>query len=176
MKFSQISKLISRLRFVNINYGSLFGTFLDGLGESFDSQNTSNKAKNDNSEELTPEEQEALEKKQKAYAARREYVDLLKNGSKSKMDKYTVDYFLIGKLIKNWRSKLVATRKNRYIREKVRAEQALEELEIQEARILVSETVPTVKASGDESIDWLQLLHESKYYVYLLSWIIKLYF
>ena len=40
LKFSQISKLISRLRFINVNYGSLFGVFLDGLGNSFDKENS----------------------------------------------------------------------------------------------------------------------------------------
>lgn len=36
LKFSQISKLISRLRYVDINYGKVFGTFLNGLGNAFD--------------------------------------------------------------------------------------------------------------------------------------------
>jgi hypothetical protein len=41
MKFTQISKLISRLRYINVNYGGLFGSFLDGLGENFHKENSS---------------------------------------------------------------------------------------------------------------------------------------
>jgi hypothetical protein len=36
IKFSQFSKLLSRLRYINLNYGDLFGSFLTGLGKSFD--------------------------------------------------------------------------------------------------------------------------------------------
>ena len=40
LKFSQISKLIARLRMLDINFGKIFGTFLDQLGKSFDGENT----------------------------------------------------------------------------------------------------------------------------------------
>lgn len=36
LKFSQISKLISRLRYLDINFGQVFGGFLNGLGNAFD--------------------------------------------------------------------------------------------------------------------------------------------
>ena len=36
LKFSQISKLIARHRSLNINYGNLFGKFMDGIANAFD--------------------------------------------------------------------------------------------------------------------------------------------
>jgi hypothetical protein len=66
LKFSQISKLISRLRFINVNYGSLFGMFLEGLGDTFDGKNSKTQAKA-TSKDMTPEEKEAIQKKKESY-------------------------------------------------------------------------------------------------------------
>ena len=41
LKFSQVSKLISRLRYLDLNYGALYGNILDGLGNSFDKDTSS---------------------------------------------------------------------------------------------------------------------------------------
>lgn len=38
LKFSQICKLISRIRLVDINFGKELGGFLDGMGKIFDKQ------------------------------------------------------------------------------------------------------------------------------------------
>jgi uncharacterized protein HemX len=72
LKFSQISKLISRLRMIDINYGKIFGSFLDQLGKSFDGENTG-----DNEEENL-----------KNYLKRRELISLIGNGRKGKFDIY----------------------------------------------------------------------------------------
>jgi hypothetical protein len=40
IKFSQISKLISRLRYLGINFGDVFGNYLSGLGKSYDNKLT----------------------------------------------------------------------------------------------------------------------------------------
>lgn len=39
-KFSQFQKLLSRIRYIDLNYGDMLGTFLTGMGKSFDGKLT----------------------------------------------------------------------------------------------------------------------------------------
>jgi Tfp pilus assembly protein PilP len=41
IKFSNISKLISRLWYIGINYGNVLEAYLQGLGDAYDSKMTS---------------------------------------------------------------------------------------------------------------------------------------
>ena len=43
-----------------------------------------------------------------------------------------------------------------------------------ESRLLAEEI--ELEDDGDSSIDWMQMFKELKYYIYLLSWVIKGYF
>jgi hypothetical protein len=97
LKFSQISKLISRLRYVNVNYGSIFGSFLNGLGKAFDgktSTNLDNDLKGANKEEIS--------KLINDFKMKRALIALYGNGNKGKFDTYNVDMFVLGKVQKDW--------------------------------------------------------------------------
>lgn len=113
LKFSQISKLVARLRYVNINYGALFGTFLDGLGSNFDAktsidlQRESRKLK-DTSKNSTLELQKIVE----TFKKKRAFLNFIGNGAKGKFDKYVVDSFLIGKFNKGWMDKFMIKKNN----------------------------------------------------------------
>jgi uncharacterized protein HemX len=72
LKFSQVSKLISRLRMVKINYGDIFGKFLDQLGKSFDGESKGATVK------------ESL----KLYRRKQNLIQHFGNGSKGKFDTY----------------------------------------------------------------------------------------
>lgn len=157
MKFTQISKLISRLRYVNVNYGSLFGTFLDNLANTYDkgTSETLKNAKND--EELEKLRIQILE-----YHKKKVFLELYSNGNKSKLNKFVVDLFLVGKSRKNWISKLSKTRYENHIAnikdETVR-------------RILINDS----EDDSDNSINFSVLLKELKYWIYMASWLFKIY-
>jgi hypothetical protein len=72
LKFSQISKLISRLRMIDVNFGDMFGKFLDGLGQAFDGESKGES------------EEETLRK----YKLRKKTIQLISTGKKGKFDLY----------------------------------------------------------------------------------------
>jgi hypothetical protein len=97
VKFSQFSKLLSRLRYIYLNYGDLFGSFLTGLGQSFDgkiSQEIGDDIKNKSKEEIL--------KAVKIYKQKQEYVELFSNGHKGKFNQFGIDLFLIGRSRKDF--------------------------------------------------------------------------
>ena len=97
LKFSQISKLISRLRYVGLNYGDVFGNFLSGLGKSFVNKSTS-----ELDGDLKKKKEEEILKAVKIYKQKQEYVSLVSNGNKGKFTRYGMDLFLIGKTNKGF--------------------------------------------------------------------------
>lgn len=120
LKFSQVSKLISRLRMVNINYGELFGTFLDQLGKSFDGEKQGS----------TVEENLIL------YKRRQKLIKTFRNGDKGKFDTYVQSMFLFGTMRENWDLQLLKSKKELDIRDrKMNGE------DIEEERLLVENSV-----------------------------------
>jgi histone deacetylase complex regulatory component SIN3 len=137
-----------------VNYGDIFGTFLDGLGKAFDAKTSTDikgevrtaKSEEDNDEEL--------KNVVKQYKKKRAFINMSGNGNKGKFDTYVVDTFLVGKSKKNWMDKM--------LKEKYETEFFMDE----ETRILLEET--------EEGIDWGQFFGEAKYWVYFISWFIKI--
>jgi hypothetical protein len=81
VKFSQFSKLLSRLRYIDLNYGDLFGSFLTGLGKSFDG-----KMSEELDTDLKNKSKEEILKAVKKYKQRQEFLELLSNGHKGKFN------------------------------------------------------------------------------------------
>lgn len=90
-KFSQISKLISRLRLMDLNYGKRLGSFLKHMGKAFDGENKG----------------DSDDVKIEAYKRKQLLLTLLSIGKKSKFDSYTIRVFLFGTFRENWESKLI---------------------------------------------------------------------
>ena len=152
MKFSQVSKLIARFRYVNINYGKIFGKFLDGISETYDK---------DVSITLTNQEGESEEAKENIamHAELKTFLEEFTNGNKAKLSENVVSPFLVGKFTKHWARELVKKR-----------EMALKKSE--NVRIL-AETDKTTEQETD-SISTKNLYQEVKYWIYLASWLIKI--
>ena len=112
LKFSQISKLISRLRYLDINFGQVFGGFLNGLGNAFDK-----KTSFDASTAFNDKEGEELEELIEQATKRIKLQNKLSNGRKGKFNTYLVDFFLIGKTDKGWMDKLLAEDEENKVRE-----------------------------------------------------------
>lgn len=79
IKFSQVSKLISRLRMLDVNFGKIFGNFLNALGSSFDS------------DLCTTEENDG-----KDYQRKIDFIEQIGSGNKGRFDDFGVDLFLVG--------------------------------------------------------------------------------
>ena len=148
LKFSQISKLISRLRMLDINYGSVFGSFLDTLGKAFDGENQG----------------DSEEERRAAYMKRRELISLIGNGRKGKFDVYGQKMFLFGTIRSNWESELIYEYKKYEMKQAKHSSYRM--LEITEV---------ADPASKKSKISIGNLLQEAKYWVYMISWIIKLF-
>lgn len=103
LKFSQVSKLISRLRYLNINYGSVFGNFLDGLGNSFDKDTSSTLSQEIGEDTSSSKKLATIEK----YKLKRAFLEKFSAGDKGKFNVYTVDMFLLGKSNTKWMEKLM---------------------------------------------------------------------
>jgi len=86
MKFSQISKLLSRLRMINIRYGTIFGTFLDQMGKAFDGEKKEN----------------TLEQNLALYRRKVNLIRTFSNGNKGKFDIYAQKIFLFGTMRENY--------------------------------------------------------------------------
>lgn len=125
---------------------------MEGLGTSFDAKTSINikekvrKAKKSGNTDTTE-----LQKIIRKYKNKREFINLFGNGEKGKFDKFVVNTFLMGKVNKEWMVKLM---KKKYTDTK------------ENRRILVEE--------GEEGFDWGQLLSELKYWIYLISWMVKI--
>lgn len=91
MKFSQISKLISRLRSININYGAVFGKFMDGIAKAFDGQ----------------EQGADIEENLRIYKRKITMISLFGNGNKSKFNVYAQNMFVFGTMRKNFEQALI---------------------------------------------------------------------
>ena len=83
---------MSRLRYIDLNYGDLFGNFLTGLGKSFDGKLTE-----ELDSDLKEKSKEEILKAVTYYKQKQEYLALLSKGHKGKFDTYGVDLFLLGK-------------------------------------------------------------------------------
>jgi hypothetical protein len=147
LKFSQIAKLISRLRYINVNYGSIFGTFLNGLGKAFDAK-TSLSLDN----ELREISKEEMEKIVKNYKMKQTLIELYGNGNKGKYDKYKVDLYVLGKVQKDWKETLINAN-------------------------TADETSKRILAEGGDTetgMDWGVLVSELKFYIYIIFWMSKI--
>ena len=147
LKFSQISKLISRLRYINVNFGSIFGSFLNGLGKSFDGK-TSTSLDND----LKEADKEEIAKLIYDFKKKRTMIELYGNGNKGKFDLYNVDLFILGKAQKDWKETLI------------NASTADEPSK----RILVE------GGDTETGMDFGVLVSELKYYIYIIFWMSKI--
>lgn len=143
LKFSQISKLISRLRMLDLNFGKVFGKFLDQLGKAFDGESSS---KSD-------------EENLKFYRNRLKMLELYGKGQKGKFKRYGVNLFLLGTMQSDWESSMVKEGEKKYIKNKSKNGKR---------RQLAEE-------SGEEGgFSFSNFAKEAKYWIYLLSWIIKI--
>jgi hypothetical protein len=75
---------------LDVNFGKVFGRFLNGLGNSFDSDLS-----------VTREESES------EYIRRIDFIENMGTGNKGRFDDFGVDLFLVGKLWGGWENKLV---------------------------------------------------------------------
>ena len=153
IKFSQFSKLLSRLRYINLNYGYFFGSFLTGLGQSFDgklSEELDTDIKNKSKEEIL--------KAVKIYRLKQEFVRLLSNGHKGKFNKYGIDLFLIGKNRKDFITRKIQARR-------------IELNQNDKAYRILQGSSTLKKAEIDRGFDWGRFLDELKFYLYMISWL-----
>lgn len=90
MKFSQVCKLISRLRLIDINFGKELGTFLDGMGKIFDKSYTVD-----------------IETQLKIFLRKLKVTRVYGRGRQRKFDRYAVDMFLFGTMRNNWEDKVI---------------------------------------------------------------------
>lgn len=94
--------MISRLRYVDINYGKVFGTFLNGLGNAFDK-----KTSFDAASEFQGKEGKDLEDAINTAIKKIKFQQKFSTGRKGKFNTFLVDFFLIGKSDKGWMDKLL---------------------------------------------------------------------
>jgi hypothetical protein len=141
LKFSQISKLISRLRMVDLNFGEIFGKFLDSMGKAFDGE-SSGKSDEENVE---------------IYKTKQQLFNLLGKDQLRKFNLYAIKPYMFGTMRNNWEKRLIQNRLNN---------NAITPSE----RLLATETTETF----DESITFSGIMAEVKYWVYIVSWMIKL--
>ena len=164
LKFSQISKLISRLRYVDVNFGQIFGGFLNGLGNAFDK-----KTSFDASTAFNDKEGEELQETIEHATKRIKLQDKLSNGRKGKFNTYLVDFFLIGKTDKGWMDRLLVEDEANKIRESPASDSGSED------RTLVASAVAATTAKPIPSgFIFGQFMEEIKYWIYLVSWINKI--
>jgi len=164
LKFSQISKLISRLRYVDVNFGQIFGGFLNGLGNAFDK-----KTSFDASTAFNDKEGEELQETIEHATKRIKLQDKLSNGRKGKFNTYLVDFFLIGKTDKGWMDRLLVEDEANKIRESPASDSSSEK------RTLVASAVAASTAKPIPSgFIFGQFLEELKYWIYLVSWLNKI--
>lgn len=150
LKFSQISKLIARLRSININYGAKFGKFMDGIAKAFDGQ----------------EQGADIEENMRIYKRKITMMSLFGNGNKAKFNVYAQNLFLIGTMRKNYEQALINKK--------------FGELEMMgnlndTKRVLQSLTQVTQRAAIDNPLTMKGLMAELKFWIYLVSWVIKFY-
>lgn len=155
LKFSQISKLISRLRYVDINFGQLFGGFLNGLGNAFD-KNTSFDA----TTAFNAKQGEELEELIELAKTRIKLQNRLQNGRKGKFNVYLVDFFLIGKTDKGWMHNLIEKEEKTRLRDEENGR-----------KLQGTTTAPRKILSG---FSFSQLMEEIKYWIFLVSWLNKI--
>jgi hypothetical protein len=80
-KFSYFSKLLSRLRYINLNYGDVFGNFLRELGKSFDKKHT-----DEIDSDIKKKPPEEIIKAVRNYKEKQEFLHLLSNGHRAKFN------------------------------------------------------------------------------------------
>ena len=163
LKFSQISKLISRLRYVDINYGKIFGTFLNGLGNAFDK-----KTSFDASTEFNGKDGEELEKAINTAIKKMKFQDKYSNGRKGKFNTYLVDFFLIGKSNKGWMDELLFGE----FKEPGTEDSKTESTSSSERNL--QQNVGGFEIKRESGFDFGAFMDELKYWIYILSWLNKI--
>jgi len=164
LKFSQICKLISRLRYVDINYGKIFGTFLNGLANAFDK-----KISFDAATEFSGKKGAELEEAINTAKKRIKFQNKFSNGRKGKFNTYLVDFFLIGKSDKGWMDKLLF-------------DDLAEPGEVKKSsnsnssgstgRML--QNLSGYQIKRESGFNFGAFLDELKYWIYLISWLNKI--
>ena len=158
LKFSQVSKLISRLRYVDINYGKIFGTFLNGLGNAFDK-----KTSFDAATEFQGKKGEELEDAINTAVKRMKFQDKFSTGNKGKFNTYLVDFFLIGKSNKGWMDELLFD---------TGAEPGEKTNQNSASRVL-AQSLGSFKIKRESGFSFGAFIDELKFWLYILSWLNK---
>ena len=147
LKFSQISKLLSRLRMLDVNFGEVFGTFLDSMGEAFDGEDTSH----------------SLEEKIKTYKTKQKLLYLYQKNFEAKFNKYAVKPFLFGTARKNWDKRLILNK----------MKSLLVEYKNEDGREQAKKRLLQLDEKFDEAYTFSGVTGEIKYWFYFVSWIWK---
>ncbi len=71
---------------MDINYGTVFGKFMDGIASAFDGENKG----------------KTIEESIKMYKTKIAMINTFGNGNKGKFDKYAYNMFITGTMRKNW--------------------------------------------------------------------------
>ena len=95
------------------------------------------------------------------YRKRRAFLEKYSSGSKGRLNFYAVDLFLTGKSNSKWIDKLLE-------------QDTINDLKTNSTIRLLSNQTTTIKIEEGE-FQWKVFLNELKYWVYVLSWAIKLY-
>lgn len=135
-----------------MNYGQLFGGFLNGLGNAFD-RKTSFDASSAFIDKTEEEKKEIAQYALRKIAIQNKYSQ----GRKGKFNTYLVDFFLIGKSKKDWMENLIyepATSTQRKLQNYSEPESS--------------------KVTRKTGFDFGEFFNELKYWLYLASWINKL--
>lgn len=152
MKFSQICKLISRLRLIDINFGKELGTFLDGMGKIFDKSYTVD-----------------METQLKIFLRKLKVTRVYGRGRQRKFDRYAVDMFLFGTMRNNWEDKV--------IEEAIASAKDIKEIDPDDVRRilrLLNEQKEEVDFSN-KSLNLGYVFKELKLWVYMLSFLVKMF-
>jgi hypothetical protein len=99
-----VTKLVSRLRYININYGKVFGGFLDDLSKAFDSKSSSDIEQEVRNSYKSKEEQKEILIAIQHYKNNLAFNEIFGNGDKAKFNHYAVDLPFLGKVFKDWKS------------------------------------------------------------------------
>ena len=153
LKFSQICKLISRLRLLDINFGKELGGFLDGMGKVFDKDYSLD-----------------IDTQLKLYMDKIQVANTYGKGRQRKFDRYAVEMFLFGTMRNNWEKKLNQLARN----SPANVENLIEADKKQLLRLLQQQ-----KNSNDQYFDnsliMSRMIRELKLWIYIFSFVIKLY-
>lgn len=154
MKFSQICKLISRLRLIDINFGKELGTFLDGMGKLFDKSYTVD-----------------IDTQIKLFMRKLKITRMYGKGRQRKFDRYAVDMFLFGTMRNNWEDKI--------IQDAIDSQKEKNEIDPDDVRRVLRLIQEQPKQEefdfSNKSLNLGQVIKEMKLWVYMFSFLIKLF-